>query len=86
LTGANGINDMAEFFVLRKYRRQGVGELAAREIFGRFTGPWEIRQRDANIGAVTFWRRVIDRYTGGQFREVTSADDVWQGPVQLFTT
>jgi len=25
LTGAAGIHDMAEFFVLRKYRRQGVG-------------------------------------------------------------
>jgi predicted acetyltransferase len=85
LTGADGINDMAEFFVMRKYRRQGVGEVAAREIFGRFPGPWEIRERAANAPAVAFWRRVVDRYTGGHFRQVDRADDAWQGPVQLFT-
>jgi predicted acetyltransferase len=86
LTGVDGIHDMAEFFVLRKHRRRGVGELAAREIFGRFPGPWELRERAANVGAITFWRHVIDRYTRGQFREVIWADDVWRGPVQLFTT
>jgi len=86
LTGADGIHDMAEFFVLRKYRRRGVGEQAARELFGRFPGPWEVRERSANLDAIAFWRRVIDRHTGGQFREVLWADDTWQGPVQLFAT
>jgi predicted acetyltransferase len=86
LTGADGINDIAEFFVMRRYRRQGVGELAAGEIFKRFAGSWEVRQRHANVGAIAFWRRVIGRYTAGRFREVIWADDVWQGPVQLFTT
>jgi predicted acetyltransferase len=86
LTGTDGVHDMAEFFVLRRYRRQGVGELAARELFGRFPGPWEVRERPANVGAIAFWRRVIDRYTGGQFRDATWADGAWQGPVQLFTS
>jgi predicted acetyltransferase len=85
LTGADGIHDMAEFFVLRKYRRQGVGERAAREIFGRFPGPWEVRERSANAVAIAFWRQVIDRYKGASFREVPWADDAWQGPVQMFT-
>jgi predicted acetyltransferase len=86
LTGADGIRDMAEFFVMRKYRRQGVGEQAARALFGRFPGRWEVRERPGNFNAVAFWRRVIDRHTGGQFREVIWADDAWQGPVQLFAT
>jgi predicted acetyltransferase len=86
LTGADGIHDMAEFFVLRKYRRQGVGEQAARDIFARFPGPWEVRERPSNVNAIAFWRGVIDRLTGGQFREVNWADDAWQGPVQLFAT
>jgi predicted acetyltransferase len=86
LTGAEGIHDMAEFFVLRKYRRRGVGEQAARELFGRFPGRWEVRERPANVNAIAFWRRVIDRYTGGAFRELVWADDAWQGPVQLFAT
>jgi predicted acetyltransferase len=86
LNGADGTHDMAEFFVLRRYRRQGVGEQAARELFGRFRGPWEVRERAANVDAIAFWRRVIERHTGGQFREVSWADDTWQGPVQLFTS
>src|SRR5688572_32376243 len=57
LGGAEGTHDMAEFFVLRRYRRQGVGEQAARELFGRFPGPWEVRERATNVDAIAFWRR-----------------------------
>jgi predicted acetyltransferase len=35
--------DMSEFFVLRKYRRQGIGRTAAVELFERFPGPWRVR-------------------------------------------
>jgi predicted acetyltransferase len=86
LTGAEGTHDMAEFFVLRRYRRQGVGEQAARALFARFRGPWEIRERAANVPAIAFWRRVIERHTEGRFQEVNWADHAWQGPVQLFTS
>jgi predicted acetyltransferase len=86
LSGADGIHDMAEFFILRKYRRRGLGARAAGQIFDRFPGPWEIRARSTNPAAVTFWRRVVDRYTGGRSREVSWDDTVWQGPVQLFTS
>jgi predicted acetyltransferase len=75
---------MAEFFVLRRYRRQGVGERAARAAFGRFPGPWEVRERAGNDAAIAFWRRVIHRHTAGRFQEVTWAGDLWQGPVQSF--
>jgi predicted acetyltransferase len=86
LTGAMGIHDMAEFFILRRYRRQGLGERAARIIFDGFPGPWEVRERPTNAAALAFWRRVIDRYTHGRFRELTLNDQTWQGPVQLFTS
>lgn len=86
LSGTPGVFDMAEFFVMRRYRRRRVGEAAARQLFARFAGPWEIRQRATNHAAIAFWRRVVDRQTGGRFREETRADDVWQGPVQSFTT
>jgi predicted acetyltransferase len=46
--------DMAEFFVMRKYRRQGVGQASARLVFGAFRGPWEVRQLDGNDGAKRF--------------------------------
>jgi predicted acetyltransferase len=86
LTGAPGVFDMAEFFVMRRYRRQGIGRAAAAAAFDRFKGPWEIRQRDENAAATAFWRNVVDRYTGGSYREVRWDDAAWVGPVQMFTS
>src|SRR3954454_18720729 len=86
LTGAAGVFDMAEFFVLRRYRRQGVGTAAARAAFERFRGPWEVRQRDENVEATAFWRRAINRYTGGRYQEVRWDDAAWTGPVQTFSS
>lgn len=85
VTGTDGTHDMTEFFILRRYRRQGVGERAARAVFDRFPGTWEVRQRPENLPAIAFWRRVIDRHTAGRFREVLWDDERWQGPVQFFT-
>jgi predicted acetyltransferase len=52
-------NDMAEFFVLRKYRRTGVGRGAAREVLRRFPGRWTVRQQLVNPVATEFWRAAI---------------------------
>jgi predicted acetyltransferase len=84
LDGRAGVHDMAEFFILRKYRRQGVGAHAARLIFQHFPGRWEVRQRAENADATAFWRRVIDSHTGGKFEDALWNDAVWQGPVQTF--
>jgi len=86
LTGAAGVFDMAEFFVMRKYRRRGIGFAAASAAFRRFTGRWEIRQRDENAAATAFWRRVVARYTDGSYREVRCDDATWVGPVQTFSS
>lgn len=51
--------DMAEFFVVRRYRRTGVGIDAARAVFARFPGAWQTRQQFANPSATAFWRRAI---------------------------
>jgi predicted acetyltransferase len=52
-------HDMAEFFVMRKYRRSGVGREAARDVLRRFGGPWTVRQLLANPDAMAFWRAAI---------------------------
>jgi predicted acetyltransferase len=84
LSGDRGTWDVGDFFVLRRYQGRGVGEHAARELFDRFRGRWEVRQMAANLGAQAFWRKVIARYTGGLFEEVQWNDDRWCGPVQFF--
>lgn len=60
---------MAEFFVLRKYRRRGIGEAAARVLFEEFPGRWWVAQHAENVAAQTFWRTIIGRYTGGRYAE-----------------
>jgi predicted acetyltransferase len=85
LDGAAGVLDMAEFFVMRRYRRKGVGLAAATAAFDRFRGRWEIRQREQNVAATAFWRRVVDRYTHGKYEEVQWNDAAWKGPVQRFS-
>jgi len=83
-TGGAGVWDVGEFFVMRKYRRRGVGEQVARLLFNRFRGRWEVRQLVKNVDAQAFWRKVIGRYTNGQFEEVPSDDSRWRGPGQFF--
>ena len=84
LTRDEGVNDVAEFFVLRKYRKHAVGTRAACALFDRFPGPWEVRQVRANAGATAFWRKVIERYTGGAFEELEWDDERFRGVVQRF--
>ena len=74
---AGAPHDMAEFFVMRKYRRRGLGITAAHQLFARFPGEWQVRQMTANAGASAFWRRAIP-YT---FTEERTEN----GPVQRFT-
>jgi predicted acetyltransferase len=64
-----GTHEVSEFFVLRKFRRRGVGEQAAIVLFDMTPGPWELTQLPSNVPAQAFWRRVIARYTGGRFTE-----------------
>lgn len=55
----SGVTSFAEFLVLPKFRRRGVGFEAARAILRRHPGRWEITQVAGNDAATTFWRRAI---------------------------
>ncbi|HEY3100851.1 MAG TPA: GNAT family N-acetyltransferase [Methylomirabilota bacterium] len=57
--------EMSEFFVLRTYRRSGVGTRVARALFRRFPGRWELSVLTWNVIARPFWRRVIRRVAVG---------------------
>jgi len=61
--------DVAEFFVLRRYRRSGVGERAAALLWNRLPGRWIVRVSEGNTGALAFWRGVIAKYTNGAATE-----------------
>jgi predicted acetyltransferase len=78
------VTDVHEFFVLRRHRRRGVGAEAARALFDRFPGRWEVRERERNTGAQAFWRAVIARYTGGAFDEIPVRSPAFTGVAQRF--
>jgi predicted acetyltransferase len=66
--------DMPEFFVLRRYRRRGIGCELAEKVWLRFPGKWQIRVMARNVGGVKFWASSIAKFTGRAaecaFREV----------------
>jgi predicted acetyltransferase len=57
--------DVAEFFVIRRYRRSGVGRRAIFLVWDRLPGQWIVRVSEGNAGALPFWESVIAEYTGG---------------------
>jgi predicted acetyltransferase len=63
LSGNKTVWDMAEFFVLRGYRRRGIGMQAAHSLWKRFPGLWEVRVMQSNVTAHPFWARAISGYT-----------------------
>ncbi len=75
---------MAQFFVLKKYRKQGTGRWAALQLFDQLRGRWEIGQMPGNDRATRFWRGVIADYCGGQFVEYHLDDERWHGYLQCF--
>jgi predicted acetyltransferase len=77
---------LVEFFILRHYRRLGLGRQAAISLFDRFPGRWEVGEIHENTGAITFWRRVIAEYTAGRYSEQGTDDPAWRGPIQVFRT
>jgi predicted acetyltransferase len=63
--------DVAEFFVIRKYRRLGVGRRAAFLLWKCLPGKWTVRVSEGNRAAVTFWSGIVAEFTSGMAVEDT---------------
>lgn len=61
---------MAEFFVMHKYRCLGVGKIAFTKILSIHKGRWQLKRHPLNIAAVHFWDKAIDEITAGQYELV----------------
>ena len=81
---ADPMHSIAEFFIMRKYRRRGIGRIVAHQVFDMFPGTWSVAQEEENLPAQRFWRSIIAEYTNGDYSEVTLPPDEWKGPVQRF--
>lgn len=63
--------NMAQFFILRKFKGKGVGRYVAQQYFDKFHGTWEVMVMPGNEGAYRFWRSSIKDYTKNDFKEYT---------------
>jgi len=70
VSGNAAVLDMAEFFVLRGYRRRGIGTHIAHEVWSRFPGSWEVRVMQSNVSARDFWESAISTFTGAAIQSV----------------
>lgn len=48
------------FFILRKYRRKGLGKVACTKFFEMYPGRYAISQAQSNIPAIKFWESVYE--------------------------
>lgn len=69
---------IAEFFVMKKYRRFGLGKQVAKSIFELHKGEWEVFQIEKNAPAQSFWKNVIHEFTDGDYTESIKSGKVIQ--------
>ena len=75
---------IAEFFVLKKYRNQGIGKKLAFHLFDKFPGKWEIRTLKENSVAKTFWGTIIKQYAADSIKEFPEGIGDWKNPIWTF--
>lgn len=80
LSEDNNLHAIGEFYILPKFRKSGIGKEAAFQVFRQFLGKWEATQLSGNLQAIEFWRKVINEYTKGGYKEINNS----LGPIQTF--
>ena len=70
------VRNLDDFFVLRKWRRQGVGAAAARLLLSAYPGRWQVNKRTYNPPAMAFWACVAEEVSSGDVREHIAKGDI----------
>lgn len=83
---AGGSYWLEQYFIVKKYRRAGIGMAAAIALFDALPGLWQVGQMPRNHAAQAFWRKVVANYTDGAYTETQLSHGSWQGVLQQFST
>jgi len=61
-----------EFFLMQPFRGVGIAEHAAKEVFQRYRGRWELftNPSEKNKVGQHFWRKTVSNYTQGNYVEL----------------
>jgi predicted acetyltransferase len=65
-----GVNELAEFFVMKAFRRRNVGTIAATRLFRKFPGDWSLEFDHNNARAANFWPRVVESVAAGPVERI----------------
>ena len=76
--------NMGEFFVMRTFRRDGVGARAAIDLIQMHPGQWEIAVSVRNPPALAFWPRVIASADVRDVETLQGDGKQWTGPIARF--
>ena len=68
---------MSEFFIMKKYRKQGIGKYAAREVLQKHPGKWELTVHPNNPGSHKFWNSVISEVAQNEVVVVEQVEGVY---------
>ena len=55
-------HSIAEYLIIPKYRRKGLGKKVATLIFEKYPGNWEVQPSFNNEKAYLFWKNVVESY------------------------
>lgn len=64
----NNNYEISEIFVLNNYKGHKIGEKAVTKIFDMYKGNWTIKAVPSSPVAESFWKKVVDNYTNGNFK------------------
>jgi predicted acetyltransferase len=76
--------NIAEFYIKKELRKNGIGKEASRQVFNLFPAKWEIRQIVENPKAHNYWLKIISEFTKNNFTEEFVKNDKWHGWIQTF--
>lgn len=62
--------ELLDFYIVPKYRRQGVGKQAAQRIFDGRRGKWQLFELEQNLPALAFWHGFLKEYTGDAYENL----------------
>ncbi|HCE3663416.1 TPA: GNAT family N-acetyltransferase [Vibrio parahaemolyticus] len=68
------ILDIDQFFVLRKFKGQGIGKSAFKEVVNRHVGKWQIRVLKENEAALKFWLSAVSDIVGCNYDDCLDID------------
>ena len=74
-----------EFFIMKRFQKKGVGSDVASQVFDMFGQDWVVRVISENVKGQSFWKKVIDHYTAGNFSVEVFNDESWEGPIYTFS-